>query len=163
MKHHSIIFYFVLLVTSIQYSCSKPIYNAWHIFETGSLLDTASTKVNIRIVNEGTVGISSIAIMTDSGKVILAGAKPKDTTRYFAIFPLRIRPFYEVQVARRNFWGQTTVYAERLTWHSPTDTSKLTSGFFSLYIAYPKKEFSSRFLKRNRKIRASRFHIAKDR
>lgn len=139
---------------SVDMSCSKTIHNSFYIFDNAKLLDTAASKVNIRIINEGEVGVSSITLMTDSGRVTLRGAKPKDTTRYYAIYPLFKKPFYEIQVVKHSFFRGTIAEATRCCEYMSVDSTKFTSGYYSLYIRVPKQ---------NERIPVGRFYIGRDR
>ena len=135
-------------------SCSRTVHNVFYVFDNKKLLDTSISKVNIRIINEGEVSISSITLMTDSGKVILRGAKSKDTTRYYAIYPLYAKPFYEIQIVKRSMFNGIIAKAERCCEYMSVDTTKFTSGFYSLYIRVPKE---------NERVPIGRFHIGRDR
>ena len=145
---------FLFISTSLLFSCNKTFYNVAYIYNNENILDTGTTKLNVRIINEGKIGISSINLMTDSGKIFLVGSKPGDTTRYFAIPTMDSKPMYEIQNIQYDIFGRTKSIADRCCVYQNSDNNiKLTSGYYSIFVNLQKEKG---------KIRLRRFNISKD-
>ena len=87
-------------------SCTRTIYNLEYSSKKPKC-DTSRGQINLRIINAGKFGISSLKIYTDSGEVKYPGIKPNDTTCYFKIPPIYNNPTFEISIVRFNNIGMS--------------------------------------------------------
>jgi len=101
--------------------------------------DTSYGRLNIRIINSGKIGFSSVTLKTDSGDIVICGVKPGDTSCYFPISPIYKNAEYHISTLRlrglRQPFGLTFYSGPK----SNVGQEKFSSGFCTMIIELSKK------------------------
>ena len=99
----------LILVTLLCVSCNRTLYGI-SILDCNPR-DTGAAGPEVRIINAGKVGISSVQLKTENGTITLCGVKPGDTSSYFRVPPI-CRNSYKISMVWRSSFGK--VYGNTL-------------------------------------------------
>lgn len=125
---------FFIIVVLLFTSCSKTFIGVTFVDCERKSYSIADGP-NIRIINTGKIGISSIALETDSGKIILCGTNPGDTSIYFKIPPLCKNTRAEFMMYRTHFLGREKGYIISHSKDINEVCQKIISGNYSLLVS----------------------------
>lgn len=94
--------------------------------------DSSIIGPNVRIVNIGKVGCSSIRFKTSNGNITVCGIKPGDTSSYFKLYPFCTGMHHAISVMQLYGWanGKATSFLEGYSiYHSCQDVDSGTYSF----------------------------------
>ena len=126
-------FCFIALLTILCMSCTSIFYGV-NFVPKKTKCDTTSNRLNLRIINSGKVGFSSITLSTDSGDVVISGVKPGDTSCYYPIPPIYENAKYKISTLRLRRFGQADGIAFSNVIANNEGKEKFSSGFCTLII-----------------------------